>query len=118
MLRDKSFAQNDAEHQAFCSLYSRLMEGHFGEPADRYFVLKDLESYYETQKKVDELYADPKKWAEYALHNIAGMGKFSTDRSVQEYSEKVWGLTPCPPDIEVLERIRHEYSEHDKCRIY
>lgn len=118
MLRDRSLAQNDAEHQALSSLYSRLMEGSYGDPADRFFVLKDLESYYETQKKVDDLYANPQKWAEYALHNIAGMGKFSTDRSIKEYSEKIWGLTPTPPDPEVLEKIRHEYSEHDKCRIY
>lgn len=118
MLRDRSFAQNEEEHQAFCSLYSKLLEGGYGESPDRFFVLKDLGSYYETQKKVEKLYSTPKKWAEYAIHNIAGMGKFSTDRSVMEYTKKVWGIEPCVPDIEILERIRHEYSEHDKCRIY
>lgn len=117
MLRDRSFAQNDSEHQSFCYLYDRLLGGH-GDAPDRYFVLKDLESYYDAQKRVEVLYTDPKKWAEFAIHNIAGMGNFTTDRSIREYAEKIWGITPCPPDVEILERVRHEYSEHDKCRIY
>ena len=118
MLRDRSFAENDKEHQVMYNLYQRLLEGYYGETADRYFVMKDLESYYETQKKVEELYAKPPKWAEYVLHNIAGMWKFSSDRSVKEYADKIWGITPMPLNIDILERVRHEYSEHDKCRIY
>jgi starch phosphorylase len=118
MLRDRSFAENDKEHQVLYNLYQRLLEGYYGETPDRFFVIKDLESYYNTQKKVDELYAKPPKWAEYVFHNIAGMWKFSSDRSVKEYSEKIWGITPVPLNIDILERVRHEYSEHDKCRIY
>jgi starch phosphorylase len=76
---------------------------------DKYFVLKDFESYYNTQKKVDELYQHPLKWAEFAIHNIAGMGNFSTDRSIQEYSNKIWGLTPCGPDPEILKQVREDY---------
>lgn len=117
-LRDHSFAQTDAEHQAISSLYNLLMEGHFGEPADRFFVLKDLEAYHDTQKKVEELYVHPHKWAEYAIHNIAGMGTFSSDFSIKNYAEKIWDLKPCPIDEEILARVRQEYSEHDKCRIY
>lgn len=118
MLRDRSFAQTESEHEAFSDIYRRLLEGTNGNPADHYFVLKDLVPYYETQKKVEALYRKPKVWAEYALHNIAGMGKFSTDRSIHEYSNKIWGITPIPLDEDILEKIRHEYSEHDKCRIY
>lgn len=117
-LRDRSFATNDDEHHAMSSLYSRLMEGHFGEPADRYFVLRDLESYYEMQKKVEELYAHPDHWAEYAIHNMAGMGIFSSDVSIKNYADKIWDLKPLPIDEEILARVRQEYSEHDKCRIY
>jgi glycogen phosphorylase len=117
-LRDRTFAQNDNEHQALNSLYNDLLEGHFGQPADRFFVLKDLESYYEKQKQVEELYSQPSLWAEYALHNIAGMGTFSSDYSIQRYAQEIWGITPLPPDEELLEKVRHEYSEHDKCRIY
>ena len=117
-LHNRTFAQSEDEHQAFCTLYNKLMEGHFGEPPDRFFVLKDLEDYYQTQKKVEQLYRQPEKWAEYAIHNIAGMGKFSSDYSIKNYAEKIWGLQPLLPDIEILDRVRFEYSEHDKCRIY
>lgn len=117
-LRDHTFAINDAEHQVLCDLYHKLLEVHYGSKPDRYFTLKDLETYYLTQKKVEELYLDQPKWAEFAIHNIAGMGKFSTDNSIRNYSELIWGLTPCPADEEILERIRHEYSIIDQCRIY
>jgi len=117
-LRDHTFAQTESEQHALSSLYNNLLEGHFGQPADRYFILKDLESYYETQKKVEELFLEPHLWAEYVLHNIAGMGQFSSDYSIQKYAQEIWGIVPLPPDEEVLEKVRHEYSEHDKCRIY
>jgi starch phosphorylase len=117
-LRDRSLTVNDAEHQTLSDIFHKIKEGHYGGPADRYFTLHDLESYYQTQIKVEELYREPEDWAEYALHNIAGMGKFSTDISIQNYSRLIWGLTPCPPDPEILERVRYEYSEHDQCRIY
>lgn len=117
-LRDRTFAVNDDEHQVFSDLFHKLIEGHYGGTPDRYFALKDLESYYETQKKVESLYQDPNKWAEYALHNIAGMGKFSTDVSIKNYSDLVWGLSPCPIDEDILERIRHDYALIDVCRVY
>lgn len=117
-LQNGSFANNEAEHKTFCEIYRRLMENHDGENPDRYFILKDLESYYNTHKKVEKLYANPNEWAEYVMHNIAGMGNFSTDISIKNYCEKIWGLQPCPADEEILERVRHEYSLMDKCRIY
>lgn len=117
-LHDGSFANNEAEHKAFTNLYCKLIENHSVDNPDRYFVLKDLESFYTTQIKAEKLYANPSKWAEYVIHNIAGMGNFSTDVSIKNYCEKIWGLKPCPADAEILERIRHEYSIIDKCRIY
>ncbi|MEI8365098.1 MAG: glycogen/starch/alpha-glucan phosphorylase [Parachlamydiaceae bacterium] len=117
-LRDRSFATDDTEHMAFSDLYHKLMEAHYGDSPDRYFVLKDLEDYYNTQKKAEALYQKPNIWAEYALHNIAGMGSFSADVSIQNYCEKIWKITPCLSDNEILERIRHEYSIVDKCRIF
>lgn len=117
-LRDRTFARNDAEHQAFSDLYHKLIEMHYGEAPDRYFTLKDLESYCQTQKKVEELYAQENLWAEYALHNIAGMGKFSIDYSIKNYSKLIWDIHPCPADEEILERVRHDYSIIDRCRIY
>lgn len=117
-LRDRTFAINDAEHQAFSDLYHKLIEMHYGSTPDRYFTLKDLESFYEVQKKVETLYQEPNLWAEYVIHNIAGMSSFSSDRTVKQYSDQIWGLEPCPDDDEILERVRHEYSLMDACRIY
>lgn len=84
---------------------------------DTYRVLKDLRSYYETQKKVEELYLQPLKWAETAIQNIAGMGNFSADHSIEIYAEKIWQIKPCPPDPETLAKVREEYSQNDACRI-
>lgn len=117
-LRDRTFANNDIEHQVFSDLYHKLIETHYGGAPDRYFTLKDLGSYYKMQKKVEELYQNPALWAEYAIHNIAGMGKFSTDYSIQNYCKLIWGIDPCPTDPEILERVRFEYSLIDRCRIY
>ena len=109
-LQNRTFAETEEEHFAFSDLYRKLTESHYGGPPDRYFTLKDLESYYHAQKKVDEFYSQPFKWAEYAIHNIAGMGQFSTDISIENYTKLVWGLSPCPVDEDILERISKEYA--------
>lgn len=116
-LRNRFFAINDTEHQIFSDLYHKLLEGHYGGSPDRYFTLYDLQSYYDAQKKVEHLYADQDKWAECVIHNIAGT-RFSSDQSILKYSKEVWGLTETPPDSEIEERIRYEYSLVDQCRIY
>lgn len=108
-LKDGSLAINEEENQAFRSLYSKLMEKHNGNQPDRYFVLHDLQDFYETQIKVEKLYADPSLWATYAIHNIAAMGKFSSDQCIKNYSEKIWEIAPCPVDEEILKQVRQEY---------
>lgn len=110
-LIDRSLTQNEDEHQTLCQLHESLLESHYGALPDPYFILKDLIHYYETQKKVEELYSQPLKWAQFALHNIAGMGKFSSDRSIQDYAQKIWNITPAPLDITILNEIRSEYAE-------
>lgn len=116
-LKDGSLTENEAEHEALLSLHRSLIEGPPGLIADRFFVLNDLMSYYETQRKVEQLYRDPHRWAEYALHNMAGMSPFSSDVSIQTYAKTIWGLKKCPPHPEELARVRREYSEHDRCRV-
>jgi len=116
-LRDHSLVENDNEHQSLLFLYDSLMEGHFAGSADRYFILKDLEAYYNTQKEVERLYSKKYQWAEYAIHNIAGMGSFSVDNSIKNYSDNIWHLEPCPPDDKILAKVREDYSEHDRCRV-
>lgn len=117
-LQDGSLATTEEEQQSLMDIRNKLLVSHYGGPPDRYFTLYDLESYYQTQLKVEELYKDAERWAEFAIHNIAGMGKFSTDTSIRNYAEKEWDLTPCPPDPEILERYRDEFGKIDKCRIY
>lgn len=63
---------------------------------DRYRLLADLESYLDADQRVLERYADPERWAATALRNIAGAGKFSSDRAIAEYAEKIWRVERCP----------------------
>ena len=110
-LKDDTFAKTPEEKNAFQQIYASILDG------DRFFLLRDLPSYYETQRKVEELYQNPSLWAETALHNIASMGIFSTDESISNYAKRIWGIEPCPPDPAILAKVREEYSEHDRCRI-
>jgi glycogen phosphorylase len=61
---------------------------------DPYMLMADFADYLSTQQQVDALYNDQPAWAERALHNIAGMGPFSADRTIREYIDKVWGKAP------------------------
>lgn len=109
-LEDRSLVENNAEHEASLTVRRTLKNDYF-------FVLKDLIPYYEMQKKVESLYTNRNKWAEFCLHNIAGMGSFSSDVSIRNYAEKIWDIKPCPANPKELEEVRKEYSEHDRCRI-
>jgi starch phosphorylase len=109
-LRDGTLATGDVEHQAISSLYYTLVEGGYGR-VDRFFVLKDLQSYIDTQKKVEELYKTPQKWAEYAIHNIAGMGYFSSDRSIKEYCTNIWDIAPVPINMDYYNKIQESYQK-------
>ena len=59
---------------------------------DHYLLLADFDSYVAAQARVDALYRDPQAWAKMAIHNVAGMGFFSSDRTIREYAKAVWGL--------------------------
>ena len=60
--------------------------------ADRYFILKDFRSYAEAQKKMEAFYVDKDKWAKSAMINVACSGKFTSDRTIQEYVDEIWHL--------------------------
>jgi starch phosphorylase len=75
----------------FREIYHGLKYGNDG-MADPYFVIKDFESYSNAHCRVDELYRQPELWWEKAIINIAHAGRFSSDRTVREYNEKVWSL--------------------------
>jgi starch phosphorylase len=69
------------------------------EHGDFYFYLADFEPYIECQNQVDALYAKPSKWAEKAILNVARMGWFSSDRSIQDYCDQIWHLEHTPIEL-------------------
>ncbi len=64
------------------------------EQGDYYLLMADYRDYIETQKKVGEVFQDPEQWARRSILNTACVGKFSSDRSVQEYAENIWNVSP------------------------
>ncbi|TBL68303.1 glycogen phosphorylase [Hafnia alvei] len=73
----------------YASLFDSLVN--FG---DHYQLLADYRSYIDTQDKVDELYKTPNEWTHRAVMNIANMGYFSSDRTIQEYADEIWNIKP------------------------
>jgi len=63
---------------------------------DHYMHLADLKSYLEADERLCALYADPDEWARKAILNVAGSGKFSSDRTIAEYAAEIWNVRPCP----------------------
>ena len=61
---------------------------------DKFLLLADYESYIACQEQVDALYRNQEEWSRKAILNVAGMGKFSSDRSILEYAEKIWKVQP------------------------
>lgn len=63
---------------------------------DHYLVSVDFGAYLDAQERVDEAFRDQKRWARMSINNVAGMGKFSSDRSIRDYAENIWGIKPLP----------------------
>jgi starch phosphorylase len=102
----RKYYEEDAElHQALTQIASGLFSPqepgryrnlfdalvNFG---DHYQLLADYRSYVDTQDKVDKLYRQPDKWQRSAALNIANMGYFSADRTIQEYADEIWHISP------------------------
>ena len=66
----------------------------------RYCLLADYEAYIKCQDRVSEVYKDRRKWLEMVVHNIANVGKFSSDRTIQQYADEIWGAKPCVVPVE------------------
>ncbi len=92
------YSQNDTE--LFRDLYNSLLNTKCTQYADTYFNLKDFRSYAQTQEKVEEAYRDEKRWAKMAMTNVAHVGKFSSDRTIQEYVDDIWHLDKITVDME------------------
>ena len=80
--------------EVFREVYDSLLNGVDGGRPDSYFVLADFESYAQTQMEVDRVYRDRARWAKMAITNIACSGKFSSDRTIREYADEIWHITP------------------------
>jgi starch phosphorylase len=79
------------EPQIFAALHDTLLAH-----GDHYMHLADLKSYLDADQRLLELYADQENWARKAILNIASSGKFSSDRTIQEYANEIWKIEPCP----------------------
>ena len=92
------FAPSDPE--LFRDLYNSLLNTLSSDRADTYFILKDFRSYAEAQSKVEAAYRDEASWAKSAILNVASCGKFTSDRTIQEYVDQIWKLDKVTVDIE------------------
>ena len=85
-LADGAFCQD--EPNRYADVVRTLLE------TDYYMLLADYADYVATQEKVDELYRQPTEWTRKCILNVAGMGLFSSDRTITEYADEIWGVTP------------------------
>ena len=89
-LIDGTYSNGDTE--MYRDLYNSLLKAQGGARADMYFILKDFRAYADAQKRVEEAYKDTEGWAKKALLNTACCGKFTSDRTIQEYVDDIWHL--------------------------
>ena len=81
-----------SDTEMFRDIYNSLLDKRNMPRPDQYFILGDFRSYAEAQKRVEEAYKDEKRWAKIALLNTACSGKFTSDRTIQEYVDDIWHL--------------------------
>jgi starch phosphorylase len=84
-LSDGTFSSGDRD--LFKPLVDSLMSSH-----DQYLLIRDLESYLDCQKRVNETFHDTEAWTRKAVLNVARVGKFSTDRTIRQYANEIWGI--------------------------
>ena len=87
MIRSGAFSPDD------CGLFSPIVR-ELMDYEDRYLVMADYRSYIDAQKETGRVYRDAAEWTRRSIRNTAHMGKFSSDRAVMEYAEKIWGIKP------------------------
>lgn len=89
-LMDGTYAHGN--HDIYKNLYNSLLNTQCTDRADTYFILKDFRSYANAQKRVEEAYRDRDRWSKMAMIQTASCGKFSSDRTIEEYVEDIWKL--------------------------
>ncbi|MCI8950691.1 MAG: glycogen/starch/alpha-glucan phosphorylase [Lachnospiraceae bacterium] len=98
------YAPHDPE--LFRGIYNSLLNTQSSDRADTYFILKDFRSYAEAHEKVDKAYRDEKWWAEAAILNVASSGKFTSDRTIEEYVRDIWHLKKVTVEMKNEKPIR------------
>ena len=96
-LIDGTYSQ---DRELFRPIYESILNGWNGSCADPYFILADFRSYADAQKRVEEAYKDRSRWARMAMMNTACSGKFSSDRTIKDYVDDIWGLQSITVDVE------------------
>ena len=89
-LMDGTYSNGD--HNMYINLYNSLLNTQCTDKADTYFILKDFRSYADAQKRVEEAYRDQQRWSKMAMMNTACIGKFTSDRTIEEYVRDIWHL--------------------------
>ena len=96
-LVDGTYANGD--HEMYRDLYNSLLNTQSSDRADTYFILKDFRSYAAAQEEVEKAYRDVDRWSKMALLNTASCGKFTSDRTIQEYVDEIWKLDKVTMDV-------------------
>lgn len=78
--------------ELFRDIYNSLLYSQGADMADRYFILKDFHSYAKAHEEIGKAYQNKEEWARMAMHNTACSGKFSSDRTIEEYAKEIWNL--------------------------
>ena len=86
----------DSSSTTFKEIHDSLVYGVEGQRPDVFYVLADFDAYVKAQEQVAKAYCDKKKWAKMALINIANSGKFSSDRTIEDYVRDIWHLKKTP----------------------
>jgi len=102
-LVDGTYSNGDRE--LYRELYNSLLNTISTKIADTYFILADFESYARTHQRIIEAYKDQRKWAKSAILNVAHSGKFSSDRTIQEYVDEIWHLDKVTVDMSEVSDI-------------
>ena len=89
-----------SDRELFRPLYNSLLNTLSTSKADTYFILKDFRSYAEAQKKVEAAYRDTEGWAKSAIFNVACSGKFTSDRTIQQYVDEIWHLDKVTVEVD------------------
>ena len=92
MLFRSNGTYSHGDFNLFRDIYDSLLNTNSSDRADTYFILADFKPYAKAQEEVEKAYRDEARWAKMALLNTACSGKFSSDRTIQQYVDEIWHL--------------------------